>query len=66
MIYNVTGNLHLWGWTDFKEEIKGRIVEYQNKGNVIISITYEVDEPIDPKILKKYKLKAKEVQVKNG
>lgn len=56
--YKVTGDLHLWGWTDFKQEIEGVIIEYDTTGNIINSITYEVENEIDSSILKKYGLMA--------
>jgi hypothetical protein len=54
--YKVSGTLHLWGWTNFKEEVNGSIMEYDTIGNTIKSITYEIEGEIDKNILKKYGL----------
>lgn len=52
----VTGKLHLWDWQEFKEEIHGDIVDYENNGNIILSITYVVSTLPNDYILKKYGL----------
>ena len=58
MKYKITGDLHLRGWTDFKEEIKGTIIECKIEDNIIRYVTYEVKKEISKKVLKKYNLKA--------
>lgn len=62
MKYKCTGSLHVWAWTDFMRAIHGRIISYENDGNLIKSITYEVDTPIDNKILKDYYVTAEIVE----
>jgi hypothetical protein len=59
--YKVSGKLHLWGWTNFKDEINGRIIDYNTFGNVINSITYEVDKEIKDGVLQKYGLTAEKI-----
>ena len=54
MKYQCTGNLHIWGWTDFKEAIHGNIVSYDANCGVINSITYEVDGILDKKACKEF------------
>lgn len=60
--YKVLGSLHIWGWTDFKEEINGRVIAYDTTGNIINSITYEVEKEIDKRVLKKYGLIAQKIK----
>jgi hypothetical protein len=60
--YKVSGKLHLWGWTNFKDEINGRIIDYNTTGNIINSITYEVEKEIKNEILQKYGLKAERIE----
>lgn len=38
----VSGKAHLWSWLEFKEQINGDIISYENEGNVIYSITFSV------------------------
>ncbi|GKU25201.1 hypothetical protein [Clostridium folliculivorans] len=42
--YKVEGNMHLWGWTDFKEEINGKIIDYKTDRNVICWMEFESNE----------------------
>lgn len=42
--YKVEGNMHLWGWTDFKEEINGKIIDYKTDKNVICWMEFESNE----------------------
>ncbi|MBW9171221.1 hypothetical protein K2F43_08380 [Clostridium estertheticum] len=62
--YKVSGNLHVWGWTDFRREINGKIIEYDAIGNIIDSITYEVEKEMDENILRKYGLTAEKINLK--
>lgn len=61
MICKVTGDLHLWGWTEFKERINGKLVDYDCDGLIIYSVTYEVDGPIDDKIIQEYGVTVEEI-----
>ena len=54
MIYKCTGDLHIWGWTDFKEAIKGDVVNYDYVDGIINSIDYEVEGIINKKACKEY------------
>lgn len=54
MKYKCTGKLHIWGWTDFKQAINGNIVSYESDGGIIISITYEVEKPINKKVFEEF------------
>lgn len=42
--YKVEGDMHLWGWTDFKEEINGKIIDYKTDRNVICWMEFESNE----------------------
>lgn len=50
------GTAHLWTWSDFKDEAKGKILSYKTEGNIIISQLMEFDKEIDLEILDKYNL----------
>ena len=52
----IEGTAHLWTWSDFKDEAKGKILSYKTEGNVIISQLMEFDKEIDLVILNKYGL----------
>jgi len=54
MKYKCTGDMHLWDWVDFKEAIKGIIISFDTTGNIINSITYEINGIIDKKICKEF------------
>lgn len=53
------GTAHLWTWSEFKEEIKGRLLAYKTEKNVITNQLFEIDEEPIEEILNKYKLKKK-------
>ena len=62
MVYRCTSNnLHIWGWTDFKEAINGKVVSYDANGGVINSIDYKVDGIIDKKVCKEYGINYKKI-----
>ncbi|MCI6691983.1 hypothetical protein [Clostridium sp. SGI.024] len=50
------GTAHLWTWSDFKDEAKGKILSYKTEGNIIISQLMEFNKEIDLEILNKYNL----------
>ena len=50
------GSAHLWTWSDFKDEAKGKILSYKTEGNVILSQLIEFEKDIDLEILDKYGL----------
>lgn len=52
----IKGTAHLWTWSDFKDEAKGKILSYKTEGNIIISQLMEFDKDIDLEILNKYNL----------
>lgn len=52
----IEGTAHLWTWSDFKDEAKGKILSYKTEGNIIISQLMEFDKEIDLEILNKYNL----------
>lgn len=54
MIYKVYGKAHLWTWEEFKERIGATLVEYEYEQNVLKSITYRVNKPIEEGILKDF------------
>lgn len=57
--YYCTGDAHLWGWTDFKEEIKGRLIDFDSKGSKVLFAVYEVEDKIPVAIFDKYGIKGK-------
>ena len=52
----IEGTAHLWTWSDFKDEAKGKILSYKTEGNIIISKLMEFNKEIDLEILNKYGL----------
>ncbi|MDU5110811.1 MAG: hypothetical protein E6248_10205 [Clostridium sp.] len=50
------GTAHLWTWSDFKDEAKGKILSYKTEGNVILSQLLEFEEELDVEVLCKYGL----------
>lgn len=52
----VEGTVHLWTWSDFKDEAKGKILSYKTEGNVILSQILEFEEEVDIDLLHKYGL----------
>ena len=61
MQYKCYGKLHIWGWTEFKEKISGKIVSYDTTGNIINFIIFEVEQPIDKKICAEFGVNCKRV-----
>lgn len=49
MRYKVKGNIHLWGWVNFKNAIKGVLVDYKVDGNITYWKEFETD--VDAKIV---------------
>ncbi len=52
----IEGTAHLWTWSDFKDESKGKILSYKTEGNIIISELMEFQEELDMELLNKYGL----------
>ena len=52
----VEGTAHLWTWSDFKDEAKGKILSYKTEGNIIISKLMEFEKELDLELLHKYGL----------
>lgn len=52
----VEGTAHLWTWSDFKDEAKGKILSYKTEGNVILSQILEFEDELDVELLCKYGL----------
>lgn len=50
------GTAHLWTWSDFKDESKGKLLSYKNDNNIILSELMEFNEELDIGILDKYNL----------
>lgn len=48
--------VHIWAWSDFKDETKGKVLAYENSGNVIINKLMEFDEYPKKDVLEKYSL----------
>lgn len=57
--YRCTGNLNSWGWVDFRQEIKGKLLDFESRGASVIYAIYETEELISDEILKKYGVSAK-------
>lgn len=47
---------HLWTWSDFKDEAKGKILSYKTEGNIIISQLLEFEKEPNLDLLNKYGL----------
>lgn len=52
----IEGTAHLWTWSDFKDEAKGKILSYKTEGNTIISELMEFEKELDLDLLNKYGL----------
>lgn len=52
----IEGTAHLWTWSDFKDEAKGKILSYKTDGNIIISQLIEFEKELDSDLLSKYGL----------
>ena len=52
----IEGTAHLWTWSDFKDEAKGKILSYKTEGNIIISQLIEFEKELDSDLLSKYGL----------
>jgi hypothetical protein len=49
--------VHIWAWSDFKDETKGKVLAYENSGNVILNKLMEFDYFPDKEVLNKYSLR---------
>ena len=63
MKYKVIGDMHLWGWTELREEVKGTLIEYELNGIKILNQIIEVAGAVENKeeIENKYNVKFEEV-----
>ena len=52
----IEGTAHLWTWSDFKYEARGKILSYKTEGNIIISQLMEFEKELDLELLNKYGL----------
>lgn len=52
----IEGTAHLWTWSDFKDEAKGKILSYKTEGNIIVSQLMEFEKEPDLELLDKYGL----------
>jgi hypothetical protein len=52
----IEGAAHLWTWSDFKDEGRGKILSYKTEGNIIISQLMEFEKELDLELLNKYEL----------
>ena len=52
----IEGTAHLWTWSDFKDEAKGKILSYKTEGNIIVSQLMEFENEIDLELFHKYGL----------
>ena len=52
----IEGTAHLWTWSDFKDDAKGKILSYKTEGNIIISQLMEFEKELDLELLNKYGL----------
>ena len=52
----IEGTAHLWTWSDFKDEAKGKILSYKTEGNIILSQLMEFEKELDLELLNKYAL----------
>lgn len=55
-IQAIEGTAHLWTWSDFKEEGRGKILSYKTEGNIIISQLMEFKKELSLELLNKYGL----------
>lgn len=55
-IQAIEGTAHLWTWSDFKEEGRGKILSYKTEGNIIISQLMEFEKELSLELLNKYGL----------
>ena len=49
--------VHIWAWSDFKDETKGKVLAYENSGNVILNKLMEFDNFPSEEVLNKYSLR---------
>lgn len=55
-IKSIEGAAHIWTWSDFKDEGRGKILSYKTEGNIIISQLMEFEKELDLELLNKYGL----------
>lgn len=53
------GKVHLWDWSNFRDEVNGKLLSYETKENLILSQLIEIDKSILPtnELLEKYNLR---------
>ncbi len=53
------GKVHLWDWTNFRDEVNGRLLSYETDNNLILFQIIEIDKniPLSFELLHKYNLK---------
>ncbi|WP_291649325.1 hypothetical protein [Clostridium sp.] len=51
-----SGTAHLWTWSDFRREAKGRVLSYKTETNIVLSQILEFYNDIDMNLLSKYGL----------
>ncbi|WP_195263093.1 hypothetical protein [Clostridium sp. 1001275B_160808_H3] len=52
----INGTAHLWTWSDFRSESKGRVLSYKTESNIVLSQLLEFYTDIDIDLLNKYGL----------
>ncbi|MDU4739533.1 MULTISPECIES: hypothetical protein [Clostridium] len=52
----INGTAHLWTWSDFRRESKGRVLSYKTEANIILSQIIEFYNDVDINLLNKYGL----------
>ncbi|MCR1953192.1 MULTISPECIES: hypothetical protein [Clostridium] len=52
----INGTAHLWTWSDFRRESKGRVLSYKTESNIVLSQLLEFYTDIDIDLLNKYGL----------
>lgn len=57
--YYCTGDSHLWAWMDFKDEVKGRLIDFDSRGSKVLFAIYEVANKIPVGIFNKYGINGK-------
>ena len=51
------GSIHFWNYETFKEHHKARVKSWDNSGNLVNSIVYDIDGEIDQELTKSLGLK---------
>lgn len=53
--------VHVWAWSDFKDETKGKVLTYENSQNIVLNKLMEFHNIPEEEILSKYSLRIKKV-----